>query len=312
MANMLISEQVQAAEKPGKRSARWKNDVIGYAFVAPFLIAYALFVFLPIILGFGMSFFNWSLAGTGKDQFLGLQNYQEALTDPSFWGSLGNTVLFTVISTPLLMVFGLVLALLANMKIPGRWLFRTVVFAPYILPVSAVVLVWNWLYQPGFGLINGMLTAIGLKEVGWLSDPNVAMLSTVIVTIWWTVGFNFVLYLAGLQQIPQEVYESASIDGANSWNKLLHITLPLLKNTTLLVMILQVISSLQVFAQIFLLTGGGPNYVTRPLMQYVYETGFSSFRIGLASAMSYLFFILIMLISGIQFFLFYRKKGGEA
>ncbi|GHO42726.1 carbohydrate ABC transporter permease [Ktedonospora formicarum] len=305
----LHSRQAQQA----RTRARWRNELTGFAFVLPFLLAYAIFLIWPVILGFRMSFFNWSLAGTGTDTFLGLSNYVEALGDSNLWGALGNTLLFTIISTPILVILSLVLALLANMAIPARWLFRLAFFAPYVLPVSVVILIWNWLYQPGYGLINSMLTTFGLKEVGWLTDPNAAMMSVVIVTIWWTVGFNFLLYLAGLQQIPQETYEAASIDGANAWSKFISMTIPLLRNTTVTVVILQVISSLQLFAQPFLLTGGGPNFVTRPVLQYVYETAFTSFRIGFASAMSYLFFLVVLIVTIVQFIILYRgeAKGNE-
>lgn len=306
------AERLQKAQQ-ARRQARWRNELTGFAFVLPFLLAYAIFLIWPVILGFRMSFFNWSLAGTGTDVFMGLSNYAEALGDANFWGALGNTFLFTIISTPILVVLSLGLALLANMAIPARWLFRLAFFAPYILPVSVVVLIWNWLYQPGFGLLNSVITAFGFKEVAWLTDPNVAMLSVVIVTVWWTLGFNFLLYLAGLQQIPQEIYEAASIDGANSSSKLFSITVPLLKNTTVTVIILQVIASLQLYAQAALLTGGGPNFMTRPMLEYIYDSAFTSFRVGFASAMSYLFFIVVLVVTAIQFVVLYRReaKGNE-
>ena len=280
----------------------------GLAFVLPFLLAYGLFLIWPIIQGFRMSFFNWSLTGSGTDEWLGLGNYRETLSDSNFWSSIWHTVLFTLISTPILVVLSLVLALLANRVIPARWLFRLAFFAPYLLPVSVVVLIWNWLYQPGFGLINNYLTRIGLNEVGWLSDTNVAMLSVVIVTVWWTIGFNFVLYLAGLQEIPGDIYEAAALDGATGLEQVRSITLPLLARTTTLILVLQVLASLKVFDQIFLLTNGGPNFSTRPIIQYVYEQGFSTYRVGYASAMSYAFFLLILVVSLVQFGLLSRRR----
>jgi multiple sugar transport system permease protein len=180
-----------------------------------------------------------------------------------------------------------------------QWLFRLAFFAPYVLPVSVVVLVWNWLYQPGFGLINSYLTGIGLSEVNWLGQPGVAMVSAVIATVWWTLGFNFVLFLAGLQEIPRELYEAAATDGATPGQQMRRITLPLLSSTVVLVTTLQVIASLKIFDQIYLLQLGtpGPENSTRPAIQYIYETGFTQYRIGYASAMSFLFFLVVVAVA---------------
>jgi multiple sugar transport system permease protein len=306
---MSLQEQVV---QPGVRTQRvprmkgtvdWRNELVGFGFVAPFLIVYALFLLWPVLLGLRMSFYNWNLAGGGTTAFLGLGNYQELFADPNFWSSLGHTILFTVLSTPILVVLALVLALLVNRAIPAKWLFRLTFFAPFVLPVTVVVIIWNWLFTPGFGLINSTLAAIGLPSVSWLTDPNVAMISVVVVTVWWTVGSNFLLYMAGLQQIPPDLYEASSIDGAGGWAQILRITIPMLGRITTLIIILQVIASLQVFAQIYLLTSGGPNFVTRPVIQYIYEAGFSSFRVGFASAASYILFILILLVTAGQFVL---------
>ncbi|QBD83363.1 sugar ABC transporter permease [Ktedonosporobacter rubrisoli] len=288
------------------RSRYWRTSLTGLAFVLPFLILYVLFLLWPIILGLGMSFYNWSLADAGK--FLGFGNYLELFADSDFWSSLWHTITFTVISTPIFVIFGLSLALLANRAIPARWLFRLSFFAPFVLPVSIVVILWNWLFQPGYGFIDNAFAFIGWSQVDWLNDPNLAMLAVIVVTLWWTVGSNFLLYLAGLQQIPQELYEAAAIDGAGARAKTLWVTLPLLGRITMLIVILQVIASLQVFGQIYLLTQGGPNFATRPVIQYIYETGFSSYRIGYASAISYILFILILIFTVGNFLLFGRQE----
>jgi ABC-type sugar transport system permease subunit len=298
---------VQAQRMPRtKGMARWKNELVGLGFVLPFLIAYTLFLLWPVILGLRMSFYNWNLAGGGTTDFLGLGNYQELFADPNFWSSLWHTLLFTLLSTPILVVLALALALLVNRAIPAKWLFRLTFFAPFVLPVTVVVIIWQWLFTPGFGLINSTLTSIGLQPVNWLTDPHVAMISVVIVTVWWTVGGNFLLYLAGLQQIPHDLYEASAIDGAGSAAQVRWITIPLLSRITTLIIILQVIASLQVFSQIYLLTSGGPDFVTRPVIQYIYETGFSSFRVGYASAASYILFILILVVTAGQFVLLQR------
>lgn len=307
VAEKQSEEQQKIAKKDQIQRKRWRTNLLGLAFIAPFLIAYIMFLIWPIILGFRMSFYNWSL-GKGALEFLGLGNYQELFADPAFWSSLGNTIWFTVLSTPILVLLSLGLALLVNHVSRAQWFFRTVFFAPFILPVSVITLIWGWIMQPGFGLLNGTLAQLGLQEIGWLTDPAIAMISIVLVTVWWTVGFNFVLYLAGMQQIPTELYEASAIDGANIWGQIRWITVPLLGRITAMIVILQVIASLRVFDQIYLLTAGGPNYVTRSLIQYIYDTGFTTFRIGFASAMSYVFFVIILLVSLGQFLLVWNNQ----
>lgn len=279
----------------------------GLWFVLPFLVLFAAFLVWPIFSGLWQSFFNSSLAG-GEASFLGLDNWSEMFGDPAVWDSLWNTVVFTLMSTPPLVAVALVMALLANRSGWLGWILRFAYFAPFVLPVAVVTLIWVWMYQPGFGLVNGFLTAVGLPEVGWLSDENVAMISVVITTTWWTAGFNFLLYLAALQGIPQQLYESAAVDGATPRQRLFRITLPMLRRTTGLIIVLQLVASLKVFDQIYLMVEGGPNFATRPIIQYIYETGFTSYRIGYASAISYMFFIVIVLIAVAQFRLFSGSK----
>jgi multiple sugar transport system permease protein len=288
----------------------WKERWGGLFFVAPFLLLFALFMLWPIVSGFWNSFFNTSLAGV-KHEFLGLQNWQDLFGDPAVWSSLKNTLVFTAMSTPPLVIVGLVMALLANRPGVLGWLLRFSYFAPFVLPATVVTLIWVWIYQPGFGLVNGLLSAGGFAEIDWLNTENRAMLAVVITTLWWTVGFNFLLYLAALQGIPAQVYEAAAIDGANGRQQLFRITLPLLSRTTGLIVVLQLVASLKIFDQIYLMTDGGPNYATRPVIQYIYETGFTSYRIGYASAISYLFFAIIVIVAVAQFKLF-AGRGEEA
>ncbi len=287
-----------------------RTDLAGYLFVLPFLLAYFAFLIFPVLLGLRMSFYNASLVGADSE-FLGLANYRELFGDPDFWGSLWHTILFTLLSTPPLVLLSLVFAMLANRAIPARWFFRLSFFAPWVLPSSVVALIWIWLYQPGFGLINGYLTALGLPEIAWLPDENVAMISVVIATVWWTLGFNFILYLAGLQEIPQEVYDAAAVDGAGPLAQVRWITIPLLTRTTILIITLQIFASLNVFDQIYIMnTSGGLNYTaTRPIIQYVYEQGFTSYRVGFASAMSYVFFLLVLVVGLAQFAVSNRRRG---
>ncbi|MBP2477954.1 multiple sugar transport system permease protein [Crossiella equi] len=271
----------------------------GFWFVLPFLVLYLAFLVAPLLLGLKMSFTDQSITGAGSDVWVGLDNYIELFGDPVVWRSLWNTLVFTLLSTPVLLLLGLALALLTHRRLPAAWLFRLAFFAPYVLPVSVVVLVWMWLYQPGFGLINDTLVRLGLSEVGWLSDNDVVMLSVVLTTVWWTVGFNYLLYLAGLSEIPREQYEAAALDGATGWRALRWITLPLLARTHVLVLVLQVLASLKVFDQVYLLTGG-TNPEVRSIVQYVYESGFTNFRVGYASAISYVFFALVIVLAVLQ------------
>jgi ABC-type sugar transport system permease subunit len=292
-----------------KETTRGRADLAGYLFVLPFLLAYAAFLIFPVLLGLRMSFYNASLVGADS-QFLGLANYRELFGDPDFWSSLWHTILFTLLSTPPLVLLALIFAMLANRAIPARWFFRLSFFAPWVLPSSVVALIWVWLYQPGFGLINSYLTMLGLPEVAWLPDESVAMISVVIATVWWTLGFNFILYLAGLQEIPQEVYDAAAVDGAGPLAQVRWITIPLLTRTTILILTLQIFASLNVFDQIYIMnTSGGLNYTaTRPIIQYVYEQGFTSYRVGFASAMSYVFFLLVLIVGLAQFAVSSRRR----
>lgn len=301
------ARQVKHSNKP---AAQRRIDLTGFLFVLPFLFFYVAFLVWPVILGLRMSFFDWSLVGTGTRQFLGLANFRELFADPDFWSSLWHSIYFALLVVPALTLIALGLALLANRAIPARWFFRVSFFAPYVLPSSVMALIWIWMYQPGFGLINSYLTRIGLPEVSWLTDPQVAMISVVLATVWWQVGFSFVLYLAGLQEIPKELYEAAAVDGATSLDRTRFITLPLLKRTTILVVFLALLFNLNVFDQIYIMsTSGGLDYQsTRSLIVYVYEQGFTLYRVGFAAAMTYVFFLVVLAVSITSFVLNNRRR----
>lgn len=290
-----LDRRAQGAAPKGDKRAR-----SGWMLTTPFFVLYFLFLLWPVLGAAWKSLFSDSLAG-GTSKFRGLGNYGELLGDSDFWWAMWHTLWFTVLSSVPLVLLPLALALLVNRVAKGQWLLRLAFFAPYVLPVSVIVLIWNWLYQPGFGLINGYLTKLGLGEINWLGAEGTAMIAVVIATVWWTLGFNFVLFLAGLQEIPRDLYEAAALDGASAWDQVRRITLPLLMPTTMLVLVLQVIASLKVFDQIYLLLQGGPNFSTRPAIQYIYETGFTQYRVGYASALSLVFFLLIVVVSVLLF-----------
>ncbi|MEO3870080.1 sugar ABC transporter permease [Nonomuraea sp. B12E4] len=280
----------------------------GLLFVAPFLVIYLAFLVWPTLLGFRLSLSSVNIAGT-NDHFVGFDNYADAFRDPRMWRSLWNTLVFTVLSTVPLVLLGLAFALLVHHLRFMRWLWRLSFFGPFLLPSAVVAILWlQMIYPPGYGLLNGTLGT----DVLWLGDPSLAMWSMVLTTVWWTVGFNFLLYLAALQSIPQHLYEAAAIDGASSWGRLRSIPLPLLRRTTVLIVVLQLVASLKVFDQIYLMTGGGPEDATRPIIEYAYDVGFTGYRIGYASAVSYILFVLIVIVSLVQLRLFRKRAEGSS
>ncbi|PPF56169.1 sugar ABC transporter permease [Clavibacter michiganensis] len=291
----------------GQPKVRAKEQTQGMLFIAPFLITFLLFLVWPVLYGFYQSLTGQSLTGANSE-LIGFANYFEAFGDSQMWRSLGNTVVFTIASTIPLLVVGLVLALLVNLGLPGQWLWRLAFFLPFLLASTVVSLFWLWMYNPQLGVVNAIAGGLGLPQPAWLQDSNLAMTSVVITTVWWTVGFNFLIYLAALQNIPDQQYEAAALDGAGKWRQLFSITIPQLAPTTALLAILQVLASLKVFDQIYQMTAGGPGGATRPIVQYVFETGFTGFRFGYSAAISYIFFALIVVISVIQFTATRRKS----
>jgi multiple sugar transport system permease protein len=284
------------------------NGLPAFGFLAPFLVLYLAFIIGPGLYGLLMSFFDTSLVQPGLGTFAGFGNYAEAFQSSDFWSGLWHTVWFTILTTPPLIILAFVFALLADRAKRGRWFFRLAFFMPYILPSAVVALIWIFLYTPKLGLLDTGLAKLGMTAPNWLGDPNWAMPSLAITTIWWTLGFNFVLYLAGLQDIPRDLYEASAMDGATPWQQIWKITVPLLGRTTTLVVVLQVIASLKVFDQMYIMTQGGPNFATRSVLQYVYDEGFTNFRTGYAAAASVLFFVVILAVSAVWFGIVRRQQ----
>ncbi|MFD9093062.1 carbohydrate ABC transporter permease [Streptomyces collinus] len=295
-----------ASPRPGAPSVR-RLLPPGLLFALPFLVLFALFMLWPLVQGLWMSLTDTSLSAH-TPSFVGLDNFSEALGDAEMWRSLGHTVWFTVLSTVPLVAVALGMALLVHTGLPGQWVWRLAFFAPYLLPVGVVSLLWIWLYQPDLGLLNHLLDLVGIGPVSWLSDESVTMWAIVLTTLWWTVGFNFLLFLAALQAVPDHLYEAAAIDGAGAWRRLWSITLPQLRRITAVVTVLQVLASLKVFDQVYLLTKGGPNNSTRPVIEYLYDVGFTGYRLGYASAISYVFFALVLLASAAQYAALRRRE----
>lgn len=228
--------------------------------------------------------------------------------DPNFWVSLQNTLFFTVVSTPIIAGLGLLMALALQGKRRGRALYQMAFFLPYVLPVSVVTLVFSYFFSPDQGLLASFLGNFGIEPIAWLSDPKFAMAGIIITTVWWTVGFNLVLFAAGLQDIDESLYEAAALDGAGKLHRFWHITIPGLKHVLVLVIITQVIASFQVFGQVNIMTSGGPGGSTRVLIQHIYESGFRDLELGYASAVSLFLFALMLIVSVVQFKVFGRER----
>lgn len=228
--------------------------------------------------------------------------------DPGFWRALENTLVFTAVSTPVIAALGLTMALSLQGRRRGTSVYQMAFFLPYVLPVSVVTLVWTFFLSPNAGILAPFLAQFGVAPIAWLGDPDFALSAIIITTVWWTVGFNLVLFAAGLQDIDASLYEAASIDGAGPWRKFTNITLPGLNHVVILVIVTQVIASFQVFGQVNIMTGGGPGDATTVLVQHVYRAGFRDLELGYASAVSLFLFAVMALVSLIQFRAIARSK----
>lgn len=227
--------------------------------------------------------------------------------DPGFWTSVRHTAEFTAISTPILVGLGLAMALALRGQQRGTAFYRAAFFLPYVLPVSAVTLIWSFLLNPDRGLLAGALGVVGIEPIAWLSDPGLAMWGIIATTVWWSVGLNLVLFLAGLQDIDPGLYEAASLDGAGAWHRFRHVTLPGLRHVTVLVAVTQLIASFQIFGQVYIMTRGGPGDATRVVIQHIYEAGFRNLELGYAAALSLVFFLAMAVVSAVQFRIMARE-----
>jgi multiple sugar transport system permease protein len=285
------------AQRSKKSREAFRGRRSGLRMALPFLVLYVLFLIGPLVYGIVMSFFDSSIVHSGLGKFAGFRNYTEALTDSAFWSSMWHTVQFTIYTTPPLVIVSFLLALLTERMKHGKWFYRFAFFAPYVIPSAAVVLIWAWIYTPEVGLATKWLDWLGITSPDWLASADWGMVAVSLLTLWWTIGFNYILYLAALQEIPRDVYDAAAVDGSTGWSTVWRITLPLVGRTTALVVALQIIASLKVFDQIYLLLSGGPNLSTRPALEYVYDIGFTDYRAGYAAAASLVYFVAILLVS---------------
>lgn len=276
-----------------------KNNALWISlFLLPSLMGFLVFIIYPVFYSLGVSFTDWDLINPMK--FVGIKNYQSLVNDSTFWNSLKNTFLFIIGYLPSVMIIGLLVALLLNSKLCLKPVFRGVYFLPVVTSWVAVSLVWKWLFNPKYGLINYFLTMIGLHGPNWLNDPKTAMLAIIITSVWKDIGFIMVLYLGGLQNISVSLYEAADIDGADKWHQFWKITLPMLKQTTFFVSMISLINSFQVFDQVNIMTAGGPGDATTVLVQNIYNSAFKYSEMGYAAAMSWILFLIILVVSVVQ------------
>ncbi len=274
----------------------------GYIFLAPYIILFCAFLIVPLVYGLGLSLFRWEMLSSAPPEFIGFDNFIEALCDKYFWQSFWATFRFTIMAVPASVTLALAIAVGINsLPMKKQSFFRASFFLPTLISISVAGILWRWFFNTEFGLFNTYLQKMGFDPIPWLTDTNWAMKSIVFMTIWWTIGGAMIILLAGLQNIPQHYYEAASIDGANKWQQFYLITLPLLKPVLLFVIVLSTIGAFQVFGQTFIITRGGPELSTRVLVQYIYETAFTKYRMGYGAAMSWLLFVIIAFFSIIQF-----------
>lgn len=283
-----------------KISSRKRREWLAFlVFAGPNMISVLVFTLIPVIVGFGLSFTDWNMLSAPT--FVGFANYIELLTDdPLFWLSLKNTAVYSLMVIPFAIAISMALAIALNSKIRGKGFYRTMIFLPYVTSAVAVALVWKWFLHPDFGVVNAILRPLGVPKLGWYTDPDMALLSVAIVAVWQSAGYYMILFLAGLQGIPKQLYEAASLDGASPWQSFRHITFPLLMPTTFFVLIMSLIASFQVFTLIFNMTSGGPGNATLVYVYQLWENAFTYFKMGYASAMAYILFMIMLLITAIQ------------
>jgi multiple sugar transport system permease protein len=294
-----MATKVEALSVPAAKKARKKFSIVPYLFIAPHLLFFSAFLAWPFFYGVYISLFRFDFLQPKNRPFVGLKNYVN-LFDPKsvqfgdFWNAVGNTVEFILWSVLPLVGIALLLAVLLNRNYPGRGVFRTIFFAPYTLSVTVASVLWWWIFQQT-GIINQVLKLIGLKSINWLGHMPGAWIAITVATVWWTIGFNTVIFLTALQEIPKSLYEAAAIDGANARQQFFRITLPMLRSVTVFVLTITLIASANLFGQPYLMTGGGPVKGTETVIHRIFIQGILRSQMGSAAAMS--IFVALLLLS---------------
>lgn len=276
----------------------WRKGAVILLFLLPNLLGFLIFSLGPVLASLGLSLYSWDLLT--EPVFVGWQNFRTLAGDPDFWAALKHTFAFIIGYLPLVTAVGLGVALVLNQPLRGLALYRTAFFLPVISSWVAVALIWKWLFNPVYGVVNYLLSLVGIAGPAWLFDESWAMPAIILASVWKDLGFVAVLYLAGLQGIPDDYYEAANLDGANAWHRFWHVTLPLLTPTSFFVVIISLINSFQVFDQVYIMTGGGPGGATTVLVQQIFSHAFRYGKMGYASAMSWALFALVFAATLIQ------------
>lgn len=270
----------------------------GWLFASPWIIGFLLWTLGPMLASLGLSFTEWDLLS--PPQWVGLRNFEELFADALVWKSLTVTTIYAIVSVPLHLIFGLGLAMLLNRPIRGVRIYRTLLYLPAVLSGVAVALLWRWLLSADFGMVNLLLSYIGIRGPSWLGDERWALMSLMLMSLW-GVGAGTIIYLAGLQGIPSDLYEAAEVDGAQGWARFRHITLPMMTPVLFFQLVVGIIAALQTFTQAFIITNGGPNNATLFLLLYLYRNAFQYFRMGYASALAWVLFLYILVLTLIVF-----------
>lgn len=318
MATQQIGGVGETPLRPGKAPRRTAKPTDAgtftpYLFMAPYLVLFLVFVVAPAVYGVYISLHNWDYLLPGKP-FVGLQNYANLLDPGSsafgpFWNSMEATGKFTLYSVPLLVVIPLFLAMFLNRQFPGRGFFRAVYFAPYVLGVAVIGILWRFILDPNNGLLNYYMGALGLRgDIPWITDLPWGWVSLVGVTVWWTMGYNAVIYLAGLQDIDPALYDAAKVDGANGWQRFVNVTLPGLRPVLVFVIIITILASANMFGQSYVITQGAPGAETKTAIWHIADTGLRNFNMGAAAAMSYVLALALALVALANFLLFREKE----
>jgi multiple sugar transport system permease protein len=286
-----------------------RRTIVGYIFIAPFILGFILWFLVPAVVSANLTFQKWNLISPPR--YVGLENIQKLFTDPILPTSLRATFLYTFFSVPIGLVFAFFLATLINTKVRGIAIFRTIYFLPSIVPLVATALLWAWIFNTEFGLLNVVVRFFGGPKIAWLQEPGWAIVAFIILSTW-GVGGSMIIFLAGLQGIPEVYYEAADLDGANRWHKLWNITLPLMSPIIFFNLVIGFINAFQVFVLPLIMTNGGPQNATLTLVLYIYRTAFQSQNMGYAATLSWLLFFFLMIFSFIVFRFIGRRVYYEA
>jgi multiple sugar transport system permease protein len=281
-----------------RSSIERRRNAAAWMFLTPALLVLGVFVLYPMVQSLLTSFTDARIAGTPN--WIGLDNYATLFQDPRFLNALGNTAVYALTSAPISVVLALALAVLLNRHIPGRDFFRAVIFLPFVASLGIISIAWEFMLDPQVGVLAAWLSAVGVPIGNGIRDPAWALTFVILVGIWRNVGFFMVMYLAGLQSIPEELEEASALDGATGLKKFRHITLPLLSNTTTFVVIIAAIFAFQAFDQIYVMTAGGPFFKTETMVMFIYTTAFKDFQMGYATAISWVLVVIILVISLLQ------------